>query len=52
MEALQIFYALAIGVGFGGLMFAVTYHLFTAIRKGRHRGRALSMSATRPATAT
>ena len=52
MGGLQIFYSLAIGVGFGGMMFAVTYHLFTAIRKGLHRGRELSLPATRPPAAT
>ncbi len=34
MGALQIFYSLAIGIGFGGLAFAITFHLFSAIRKG------------------
>jgi hypothetical protein len=40
MEPIQIFYSLAIGIGFGGLAFAATYHLFYALRKGLLRGRA------------
>jgi succinate dehydrogenase/fumarate reductase cytochrome b subunit len=40
MPPLQIFYSLAIGIGFGGLAFAATYHLLWAIRTAvlRRRG--------------
>ncbi len=51
MQALQIFYSLAIGIGFGGLAFAATYHLLVAIRSAvlRRRGGIL-VTAHTPAT--
>ena len=45
MGSLQIFYSLAIGVGFGGLAFAITYHLFAAVQKGLRRRRQQSTTA-------
>lgn len=38
MEKLQALYAVAIGVGFGGIAFAITYHIFQLVQKGRLLG--------------
>jgi Trk-type K+ transport system membrane component len=39
MENLQILYAVAIGIGFGGIAFVITYQLFTLIQKKGLLGR-------------
>jgi hypothetical protein len=39
MENLQVLYAVAIGIGFGGIAFAITYQLFTFVQKKGLLGR-------------
>lgn len=41
METVQVMYSLAIGFGFGGLMFAITYHLFGVLQKILQRRQGL-----------
>jgi len=42
MDKLKILYAVAIGVGLGGITFAITYQLFSMVRKRLRRRRELA----------